>query len=131
MPNANFEFVTSVTFFGRDIPLIKPIALFNARRLESLLPKIAALNAARTTKRDAAAVLGINEQTLATYIKLTQTTWLGKIPQPASTYRNPTRQQIHVKAWKKRNPDKVAAIKRRYYLKRKARLAALSQPTNA
>ena len=124
MPNANFQFVSSVNFLGRDIPLIKPIAVFNARRLESLLPKIAALNAARKTKREAAAVLGINEQTLATYIKLTQTTWLGKVPQPISAYRNPTRHQIHVKAWKKRNPDKVAAIKRRYYLKRKACLAA-------
>jgi hypothetical protein len=126
MPNANFQFVTSVTFLGRDIPLLKPIAVFNARRLEGLLPHIAALNAARKTKRQAAAVLGVNEQTLATYIKLTQTTWLGKVPQPASAYRNPTRHQIHVKAWKKRNPDKVRAIKRRYYLKRKARLAALS-----
>ena len=123
MPDANFQFVTSVTFLGRDIPLTKPIAVFNARRLEGLLPHIAALNAARKTKREAAAVLGVNEQTLATYIKLTQTTWLGKITQPASTYRNPTRHQIHVKAWKKRNPEKVAAIKRRYYLKRKARLA--------
>ena len=124
MPDANFQFVTSVTFLGRDIPLTKPIAVFNARRLEGLLPHIAALNAARKTKREAAAVLGVNEQTLATYIKLTQTTWLGKITQPASTYRNPTRHQIHVKAWKKRNPEKVAAIKRRYYLKRKARLTA-------
>lgn len=123
MPNANFQFVQSVTFLGRDIPLTKPIAVFNARRLEGLLPHIAALNAARKTKREAAAVLGLNEQTLATYIKLTQTTWLGKVPQPVSKYRNPTRHMIHVKAWKKRNPEKVAAIKRRYYLKRKARLA--------
>jgi hypothetical protein len=126
MPLANFVFTDKVTFLGRDIPLLKPIALFNARRLEALLPQIAALNAARKTKREAAAVLGVNEETLATYIKLTQTTWLGKVPQTASAYRNPTRRQIHVKAWKKRNPDKVAAIKRRYYLKRKARLAALS-----
>jgi hypothetical protein len=129
MPNANFVFTDKVTFLGRDIPLLKPIALFNARRLESLLPQIAALNAARKTKREAAAVLGLNEQTLATYIKLTQTTWLGKIPQPASAYRNPTRHQIHVKAWKKRNPEKVAAIKRRYYLRRKA--ARLAQSTHA
>jgi hypothetical protein len=126
MPNANFQFTDKVTFLGREIPLLKPIALFNARRLEALLPHIAALNAARKSKRQAAALLGVNEQTLATYIKLTQTTWLGKVPQPANSYRNPTRHQIHVKKWKKRNPDKVAAIKRRYYLKRKARLAALS-----
>jgi hypothetical protein len=126
MPNANFQFVTSVTFLGRDIPLTKPIAVFNARRLEALLPQMAALNAARKTRGEAADALGTTLQTLSTWIKLTQTTWLGKVPQPASARRNPTRHMIHVKAWKKRNPEKVAAIKRRYYLKRKARLAALS-----
>ena len=126
MPNANFQFVTEVTFLGRNIPLTKPIAVFNARRLEALLPQMAALNAARKTRGEAADALGTTLQTLSTWIKLTQTTWLGRVPQPASKYRNPTRHQIHVKAWKKRNPEKVAAIKRRYYLKRKARLAALS-----
>lgn len=126
MPNANFQFVTSVTFLGRDIPLTKPIAVFNARRLEALLPQIAALNAARKTKREAAAVIGVTQQTLATYIKLTQTTWLGKVKQPKNKGRNPVKHRANVKAWKKRNPEKVAALKRRYYLKRKARLAALT-----
>ena len=51
MPNANFQFVSSVTFAGRSIPLLKPIAVFNARRLEAMLPQIAALNAARKSKR--------------------------------------------------------------------------------
>ena len=124
MPNANFQFVSSVSFAGRDIPLTKPIAVFNARRLESLLPQIAALNAARKSKRAAAAVIGITDQTLATYIKLTQTTWLGKVKQPKDKGRNPVKQRANVKAWKQRNRDKWRAIKRAYYQRRKARLAA-------
>jgi hypothetical protein len=92
--------------------------------LESLLPQIAALNAARKSKRAAAAVIGITDQTLATYIKLTQTTWLGKVKQPDSAYRNPVTRRACVKAWKKRNPDKLKAIRHQYYLRRKARLAA-------
>ena len=126
MPNANFQFVTSVTFLGRDIPLLKPIALFNARRLEALLPQIAALNAARKTKGAAAASLGITQQTLATWIKLTQTTWLGKVNKP--NYRNPERHRANVKAWRLRNLDKVKAMKRAYYLRCKAR--RFSRPTS-
>ena len=123
MPNANFQFVTSVTFLGRDIPLLKPIALFNARRLEALLPQIAALNAARKTKGAAASALGVTQQTLATWIKLTQTTWLGKVNEPK--YRNPERHRANVKRWRLRHPDKVRAMKRAYYLRRKAaRLAS-------
>jgi hypothetical protein len=125
MPSANFVFVDKVTFLGRDIPLLKPIALFNARRLESLLPKIAALNAARKTKGAAAAALGVTQQTLATWIKLTQTTWLGKVNQPK--YRNPERHRANVKAWRLRNLDKVKAMKRAYYLRCKAR--RFSRPT--
>jgi len=128
MPSANFQFVSSVTFAGRDIPLLKPIALFNARRLEALLPQIAALNAARTTKGFAANAVGVTQQTLATWIKLTQTTWLGKVNQPK--YRNPERHRANVKAWRLRNMDKVKAMKRAYYLKCKAR--RFSRPvTNA
>jgi hypothetical protein len=125
MPSANFVFVDKVTFLGREIPLLKPIALFNARRLESLLPKIAALNAARKTKGAAAAALGVTQQTLATWIKLTQTTWLGKVNQPK--YRNPERHRANVKAWRLRNLDKVKALKRAYYLRCKAR--RFSRPT--
>ena len=124
MPNANFQFVSSVTFAGRDIPLLKPIAVFNARRLEALLPQIAALNAARKTKEQAALVLGVTGQTLATYVKLTQTTWLGKVRRPDKAYRDPVKRRANVKAWKKRNPDKLKAIRHQYYLRRKARLAA-------
>ena len=126
MPNANFQFVSSVTFAGRNIPLLKPIAVFNARRLEAMLPQIAALNAARKSKREAAAVIGVTDQTLATYIKITQTTWLGKVKQPDSAYRNPVMRRACVKAWKKRNPDKLKVIRHQYYQRRKARLAALA-----
>jgi len=124
MPNANFQYTTSVVFAGRDIPLLKPIALFNARRLEALLPQIAALNAARKTKTAAAAALGITDQTLATWIKLTQTTWLGKVKQPKDKGRDPVKQRAYVKAWKQRNREKWKATKRAYYQRRKARLAA-------
>jgi hypothetical protein len=123
MPSANFVFTDKVTFLGRNIPLLKPIALFNARRMEALLPQIAALNAARKTKGAAAAVLGITQQTLATWIKLTQTTWLGKIKQPKDKSRNPVKHRANVKAWRLRHPEKIKAYKRAYYLRRKARLS--------
>ena len=126
MPNANFQFVSSVKFLGRDIPLLKPVAVFNARRLEALLPQIAALNASRISKEAAAKVVGVTGQTFGTWIKLTQTTWLGRQRKPKNKGFNPVKHSAYVKAWKLRNPDKVRAIKRRYYLKRKARLAALS-----
>jgi hypothetical protein len=126
MPDPKFQYVTSVTFLGRDIPLLKPIAVFNARRLEALLPQIAALNAARKTQGAAAAAVGVTQQTLATWIKLTQTTWLGKVKQPK--YRNPERHRAYVKRWRLRNLDKVKAMKRAYYLRRKARLAARLSP---
>ena len=123
MPNANFQFVSSLTFAGRSIPLLKPVAVFNARRLEALLPQIAALNAARTTKGFAANALGVTQQTLATWIKITQTTWLGKVKQPKDKGRNPVKHRGYVKAWRSRNPDKVRAHKHAYYLRLKARLA--------
>jgi hypothetical protein len=125
MPDANFVFTDKVKFLGRDIPLLKPIALFNARRLEALLPQIAALNASRISKEAAAKVVGVTGQTLATWIKLTQTTWLGRVKQPK--YRNPERHRANVKRWRLRNLDKVKAMKRAYYLRRKA----LAQTTHA
>jgi hypothetical protein len=125
MPNANFQFVTSVTFAGRVIPLLKPIAVFNARRLEALLPQIAALNAARKSKAAAALALNVTQQTLATWIKLTQTTWLGPVKEPK--YRNAVRHRANVKRWRLRNMDKVKAMKRAYYLRCKAR--RFSRPT--
>jgi hypothetical protein len=129
MPDANFQFVSSVTFLGRDIPLLKPIALFNARRLESLLPQIAALNAARMSKEAAAKVVGVTGQTFATWIKLTQTTWLGKVSKPK--YSNPERHRANVKRWRLRHPEKVKAMKREYYLRCKARRFSRPTATNA
>ena len=76
MPSANFVFVDKVTFLGRDIPLLKPIALFNARRLESLLPQIAALNAAGKSQGDAAEALGTTVGTLRSWLDITGTTWV-------------------------------------------------------
>jgi 2-phospho-L-lactate transferase/gluconeogenesis factor (CofD/UPF0052 family) len=129
MPLANFVFTDKVTFLGRDIPLLKPIALFNARRLEALLPQIAALNAARMSKEAAAKVLGVTGQTLATWIKLTQTTWLGKVSKPK--YSNPERHRANVKRWRLRHPEKVKAMKRAYYLRCKARRFSLPTSTHA
>ena len=126
MPNANFQFVSSVKFLGRDIPLLKPIAVFNARRLEALLPQIAALNASRMSKEAAAKVVGVTAQTFATWIKLTQTTWLGRQRKPKNKGFNAVKHRAYVKAWKERNRDKWRATKRAYYYRRKARLAALS-----
>ncbi len=123
MPNANFQFVTLVTFLGRNIPLTKPIALFNARRLESVLPQIAALNAARMSREKAASIIGVTGQTLGGWIKLTQTTWLGKVRQPNNKGYNPVKHRAYVKAWRKRNREKHLAMRRRQYLNRKARLA--------
>jgi hypothetical protein len=123
MPNANFQFVNSVTFAGRVIPLLKPVAVFNARRLEAMLPQIAGLNAARKTKAEAARTLGVTDQTLATWIKLTQTTWLGPVKQPKNRVYNAVKHRLQVKAWRLRNRDKVRAYKRTEYLRRKARLA--------
>ena len=124
MPLANFVFTDKVTFLGRDIPLLKPIAVFYARRLEALLPQIAALNAARMSKEAAAKVVGVTGQTLATWIKITQTTWLGKVKQPKDKGRDPVKQRAYVKAWKQRNREKWKATKRAYYQRRKARLTS-------
>ena len=55
MPNAQHPYVESVTFAGRVLPLKRPMAAFAARRLEAILPQIAALNAAGKSQADAAA----------------------------------------------------------------------------
>ncbi len=78
MPDANFQFVTSLNFAGRSIPLKRPMVTYAARKLEAILPQIAALNAARKTRTEAAAALGTTITSLSRWIELTQTTWLGK-----------------------------------------------------
>jgi hypothetical protein len=76
MPNANHPYVETVTFAGRPIPLKRPIAAFSARRLEAILPQIAALNAAGKTQADAAAALDTTVCTLRQWLDITNTTWV-------------------------------------------------------
>ena len=76
MPNANHPYVDSLTFAGRVIPLKRPMAEFAARRLQAILPQIAALNAAGKSQADAAAALGTTVCTLRTWLDLTGTTWV-------------------------------------------------------
>jgi hypothetical protein len=75
MPNANHPYVETVTFAGRPIPLKRPMAAFAARRLEAILPQIAALNAAGKSQADAAEALDTTVCTLRTWLELTNTTW--------------------------------------------------------
>lgn len=75
MPNANHPFTDTVTFAGRPIPLKRPMAVFAARRLEAILPQIAALNAAGKSQADAAAALDTTVCTLRTWLDVTNTTW--------------------------------------------------------
>jgi hypothetical protein len=76
MPDANFQFVQSVTFAGRVIPLTKPIAVFSARRLQRILPEIAALNAAGKSQEDAAKALSTTVGTLRKWLAITDTPWV-------------------------------------------------------
>ena len=75
MPNAHHPYTDSVTFAGRPIPLKRPMAVFAARRLEAILPQIAALNAAGKSQADAAAALGVSLHSLRTWLELTGTAW--------------------------------------------------------
>jgi hypothetical protein len=75
MPNANHPYVDTLTFCGRPLPLKRPIAAFSAKRLEVILPQIAALNAAGKSQADAAAALETTVTTLRTWLDLTNTTW--------------------------------------------------------
>jgi hypothetical protein len=76
MPNAHHAFTDHLTFAGRVIPLKRPMAEFAARRLQAILPQIAALNAAGKSQADAAAALGTTVCTLRTWLDLTGTTWV-------------------------------------------------------
>lgn len=75
MPNAHHPYTDTVTFAGRPIPLKRPIAVFSAKRLEAILPQIAALNAAGKSQADAAAALETTVCTLRTWLELTGTEW--------------------------------------------------------
>ena len=76
MPNANHPYTDTVTFAGRPIPLKRPMASFAARRLEAILPQIAALNAAGKSQADAAEALGTTVCTLRKWLDITNTTWV-------------------------------------------------------
>ena len=76
MPNAHHPYVESVTFAGRPIPLKRPMAAFSARRLEAILPQIAALNAAGKSQADAACALDTTVGTLRMWLDITGTTWV-------------------------------------------------------
>jgi len=76
MPNANHPYTETLTFAGRVIPLKRPMAEYAARRLQAILPQIAALNAAGKTQADAAAALDTTVCTLRTWLDLTGTTWV-------------------------------------------------------
>ena len=76
MPNARHPYTETVTFAGRVLPLKRPMAEFAARRLQAILPQIAALNAAGKSQGDAAAALGTTVCTLRTWLDITGTTWV-------------------------------------------------------
>ena len=76
MPNAHHPYTDSLTFAGRPIPLKRPMAVFAARRLEAILPQIAALNAAGKSQTAAAAALDTTVGTLRTWLDITGTTWV-------------------------------------------------------
>jgi hypothetical protein len=76
MPNANHPYTDTVTFAGRVLPLKRPMASFAARRLEAILPQIAALNAAGKSQADAAEALDTTVCTLRKWLDITGTTWV-------------------------------------------------------
>ena len=75
MPNAHHPYVDTLTFAGRVIPLKRPMATFAARRLEAILPQIAALNAVGKSQADAAAALDTTVCTLRKWLDITNTEW--------------------------------------------------------
>jgi hypothetical protein len=76
MPNANHPYTETLTFAGRVLPLKRPMAEYAARRLQAILPQIAALNAAGKSQADAAAALDTTVCTLRQWLDITGTTWV-------------------------------------------------------
>jgi hypothetical protein len=76
MPNANHPYVETLTFAGRVLPLKRPMAEYAARRLQAILPQIAALNAAGKSQADAAAALDTTVCTLRSWLDITGTQWV-------------------------------------------------------
>lgn len=75
MPNAQHPYTDHLTFAGRPVPLRKPMAVYAARRLEAILPQIAALNAAGKSQADAAAALDTTVCSLRKWLDITNTEW--------------------------------------------------------
>ena len=75
MPNANHPYTETLTFAGRVLPLKRPMAEYAARRLQAILPQIAALNAAGKSQADAAEALETTVCTLRMWLDITNTTW--------------------------------------------------------
>jgi hypothetical protein len=76
MPNAHHPYTETLTFAGRVIPLKRPMAEYAARRLQAILPQIAALNAAGKSQADAAEALGTTVCTLRHWLDITGTQWV-------------------------------------------------------
>jgi hypothetical protein len=76
MPNANHPYTETLTFAGRVIPLKRPMAEYAARRLQAILPQIAALNATGKSQADAAAALDTTVCTLRQWLDITGTQWV-------------------------------------------------------
>jgi len=76
MPNANHPYTETLTFAGRVLPLKRPMAQYAARRLQAILPQIAALNAAGKSQADAAAALDTTVCTLRSWLDITGTQWV-------------------------------------------------------
>jgi hypothetical protein len=76
MPNAQHPYTETLTFAGRVLPLKRPMAEYAARRLQAILPQIAALNAAGKSQGDAAEALGTTVGTLRMWLDITNTPWV-------------------------------------------------------
>ena len=76
MPNAQHPYTETLTFAGRVLTLKRPMAEYAARRLQAILPQIAALNAAGKSQGDAAEALGTTVGTLRMWLDITGTTWV-------------------------------------------------------
>ena len=76
MPNAHHPYTETLTFAGRVLTLKRPMAEYAARRLQAILPQIAALNAAGKSQADAAEALGTTVGTLRMWLDITGTNWV-------------------------------------------------------
>jgi len=76
MPNAHHPYTETLTFAGRVLTLKRPMAEYAARRLQAILPQIAALNAAGKSQADAACALETTVGTLRMWLDITGTTWV-------------------------------------------------------